>query len=231
MNDIGIIFDWDGVVVDSSQQHEESWEALAAEENLPLFEGHFKKGFGKRNQLIIPSILKWTDDPSEIERLGDRKEVLYRRIVERTGIQPLPGVKAFVESLLENDVPFAVGSSTPRENIEAVMRGAGIENLFTKIVAAADVVNGKPDPEVFLKAAKAIGVDPRRCIVFEDSTSGIEAGVAGGMTVVALATTHSKDYLERSGAAWIKESFCDIGLPELIEALDANSNDRGNERF
>ena len=217
--EIGIIFDWDGVVVDSSAQHEESWERLAAEESLPLFEGHFKRGFGKRNQLIIPEILKWSDDPLEIERLGDRKEVLYREILRETGIQPLPGVRAFVEELRAAEIPFAVGSSTPRENIEAVMDGAGMTGLFEKIVAAADVTRGKPDPEVFLKASACIGLPADRCIVFEDSYSGIEAGIAGGMTVVALATTHKREKLEGRGAALIVESFEELALADLPSLL------------
>ena len=75
---IGAIFDWDGVIIDSSAFHEKSWELLAREEKLDLPEDHFKKGFGRKNQYIIPNILKWTDDTDEVERLGDRKEALYR---------------------------------------------------------------------------------------------------------------------------------------------------------
>ncbi len=214
----GVLFDWDGVVVDSSRQHEESWEALAEEEGLPLFDGHFKLGFGKRNQLIIPEILKWANDPTEIERLGDRKEVLYRAIIARSGIRPLPGVRAFAQALIDNGIPFAVGSSTPRANIEAVMKGAGIENLFGPIVAAGDVERGKPNPEVFLKAAQAIGVDPNRCVVFEDSLSGIEAGLAGGMTVVAVTTTNPRETLQEAGAALVVDSFEALSL-ELLRDL------------
>lgn len=213
--EIGFIFDWDGVVVDSSAQHEASWERLASEQGLPLFEGHFKQGFGKRNQLIIPEILKWTNDPVEIERLGDRKEVLYRQILLETGVEPLPGVRGFVESLRAAQISYAVGSSTPRENIDAVMDGAGMSGLFEKIVAAEDVARGKPDPEVFLKASASVGVPAESCIVFEDSFSGIEAGIAGGMTVVALATTHSRENLEGRGATLIVESFEELSLANL----------------
>jgi HAD superfamily hydrolase (TIGR01509 family) len=219
--EIGFIFDWDGVVVDSSSQHEESWERLAAEEGLPLFEGHFKLGFGKRNQLIIPDILKWSNVPSEIERLGDQKEVHYRDIIRETGIEPLPGVRKFVEFLIREGLPFAVGSSTPRENIEAVMSGAGIEGLFNKIVAAADVSRGKPDPEVFLKAAGLIQVPPNRCVVFEDSVSGVEAGLAGGMTVIGLTTTNNREVMQQCGASLVKDSFEEISLAEVLELVDS----------
>jgi len=216
---VGFIFDWDGVVVDSSAQHEESWERLAKQEGLALFEGHFKLGFGKRNQLIIPEILKWTEDPAEIERLGDRKEVYYREIIRETGIEPLPGVKAFVESLGSRGLPYAVGSSTPRENIEAVLAGAGIERLFETIVAAGDVRKGKPDPEVFLRAAKAINVPPERCIVFEDSFSGVEAGLAGGMFVVGLTTTNDRVRMKQAGASMVKDSFEEMSVEEIVSQM------------
>ncbi len=215
---IGFIFDWDGVVVDSSKQHEESWERLAAQENLPLFDGHFKIGFGKKNEWIIPNSLKWTDELSEIERLGDEKERHYRNIIRETGLDPLPGVRAFVESLRKAELPFAVGSSTPRENIEAVMETAKMEGLFSEIVAAKDVSLGKPNPEVFLKAADAIEVSPERCIVFEDSLSGIEAGLAGGMCVVAITTTNPREILERTGASQVVDSFNEISI-EGMKAL------------
>lgn len=218
--EVGFIFDWDGVVVDSSAQHEESWERLAAQEGLPLFEGHFKLGFGKRNQLIIPEILKWTNDAKEIARLGDQKEIHYREIIRETGIEPLPGVRSFLEMLIREKIPFAVGSSTPRENIVAVMSGAGIEGFFDKIVAAGDVRKGKPDPEVFLKAAELIKMPPERCVVFEDSISGVEAGLAGGMTVVGLTTTNSRELMEGSGAALVGDSFNEISLAEILEIVD-----------
>lgn len=219
--EVGFIFDWDGVVVDSSAQHEESWDRLAAQEGLPLFEGHFKLGFGKRNQLIIPDILKWSNDPSEIERLGKQKEVHYRDIIQETGIEPLPGVLNFVESLIKEGFPFVVGSSTPRENIEAVMSGAGIEGLFHEIVAAADVSRGKPDPEVFLKAAGLIKVPPKRCVVFEDSLSGVEAGLAGGMTVIGLTTTNNRDMMKQCGASLVKGSFEEISFEEILAIVDS----------
>ncbi len=217
--EVGFIFDWDGVVVDSSAQHEESWERLAAQEGLPLFEGHFKLGFGKRNQLIIPEILKWTRDAKEITRLGDQKEIHYREIIRETGIEPLPGVRAFLEMLVREKIPFAVGSSTPRENIIAVMSRAGIEGFFDKIVAAGDVQKGKPDPEVFLKAAERINLPPERCVVFEDSISGVEAGLAGGMTVVGLTTTNSRERMERSGASLVRDSFKEMSLEEILEIV------------
>jgi beta-phosphoglucomutase family hydrolase len=193
---IGAIFDWDGVVIDSSQQHEASWERLAAEEGLKLPLGHFKKSFGMKNEKIIPELLAWTRDPVEIRRLSLRKEALYRDIVVERGISPLPGVKDFIAGLQAAGIPRSVGSSTHRENIETILEVMGFTGRFDAIVTAEDVLHGKPDPEVFLKAAQKIGIPPERCVVFEDAHVGIAAARAAGMKVVAVATTHPASELD-----------------------------------
>jgi HAD superfamily hydrolase (TIGR01509 family) len=187
---LGIIFDWDGVIIDSGKQHEESWEQLAREEGRTLPDGHFKLGFGRKNEAIIRELLQWTADPSELARLSARKEVLYREIVVAKGIVALPGVKIFLERLRAAAVPCCIGSSTSRENIETVISLVGLTGLFGDMVTAADVVQGKPHPEVFLKAGARTGCAPDRCIVFEDALAGIAAARAGGMKVVGVATTN-----------------------------------------
>jgi len=194
--EIGAIFDWDGVIIDSAHQHEQSWESLAAEEGLPLPADHFKRGFGLKNERIFPGILGWTSDPKEIHRMSMRKEALYREFVVKDGVEPLPGVREFLARLVAAGVPCAVGSSTHRENIETIIRIAGLDRIFAAIVTAEDVSHGKPDPEVFLKGAGRIGVPPSQCVVFEDAFAGLEAARAGGMRSVGVATTHTPEMLE-----------------------------------
>ncbi len=191
----GALFDWDGVVIDSSDQHERSWSMLAAEADLPLPADHFKRGFGMKNEKIIPGILRWTDDPGEIHRLSLRKEALYRDIIREEGIQPLPGVAELLELLNGQGVPCSVASSTHRENIEAVFDAIGLRGCFQAVVTSEDVSHGKPDPEVFLESARRIDRDPGACVVFEDAHVGIQAGLAAGSRVVAVATTHPADTL------------------------------------
>ena len=187
---LGVIFDWDGVIIDSSRQHEESWERLAAEERRALPPGHFKAGFGKKNEWIIPELLGWAREPAEIHRLSLRKEALYRDIVVERGLAALPGVKIFLERLRAAGVPCCIGSSTHRENITTILGVLGFAGLFGGMVTAEDVTLGKPHPDVFLKAAAKIAREPARCVVFEDAFAGIEAARAGGMKVVGVATTH-----------------------------------------
>ena len=197
----GAIFDWDGVIIDSSRQHEESWERLARETGKPLPEGHFKAGFGRKNEFIIPRILGWEEDPQQVRRLSLRKEELYREIVLEKGLEPLPGVRTWLERLAAAGVPCAIGSSTHRKNIEVSLDVLGLRDFFREIVSAEDVSHGKPDPEVFLKAGAKIGTAPEKCVVFEDAHVGIEAAQRAGMRVIAVATTNPLSELGKADLA------------------------------
>lgn len=195
MAGFGVIFDWDGVVIDSSRAHERAWELLAAEVRRPLPAGHFKAGFGRKNEHIIPHILGWEFPADEVVACGRRKEELYRAVLAQEGIQPLPGAATLLGGLQAAGVPCAVGSSTERRNIDTIMALIGFGGYFQAIVSADDVTRGKPDPQVFQFAAAAIGVPPGRCVVFEDSLAGLEAARAGGMKSVGVATTHPPENL------------------------------------
>jgi HAD superfamily hydrolase (TIGR01509 family) len=187
----GAIFDWDGVVIDSSRCHEKSWEHLAQEEGRILPADHFEKGFGRKNEIIIPEILGWTTDAAEIARLSLRKEALYRELVRDQEMDAMTGVRTWLERLEAAGVPCAVGTSTHRANIELSMAKVRLGSFFQGVITSEDVQHGKPNPEVFLKAAALIARRPERCVVFEDSFAGLRAAWNGGMKCVAVATTHS----------------------------------------
>lgn len=197
----GILFDWDGVVIDSSAQHERSWELLAEEIGKPLPDGHFKAGFGKKNQVIIPDILGWAEGPAEISALADRKEELYRSLVKESGVLVLPGASELLEALQSEGIPAAVASSTPRANLDAIFAATNLDRFFQAIVCGDDVTNGKPAPDVFLLAANKLGLAPTDCLVIEDAHAGIEAALAAGMRVLAVATTNPLQDLHRATAA------------------------------
>lgn len=218
-SELGFVFDWDGVVIDSHAQHEESWRLLFKELDRPMPEGFFKKTFGMRNQQIIPEWFDFVkaDDLGEIARLGDRKEDLYREILRRDGIEPLPGVVALLKELKSLGIPRVVGSSTPRKNVEVVSEIAGLAGLFDDAVTAEDVTAGKPDPQVFLKAAGKIGREPAKCVVIEDAHVGIEAGKRAGMKVLAVATTHPAETLHGADAVFANLDGAAVG--KILEAV------------
>ncbi|MEI6277878.1 MAG: HAD family phosphatase [Verrucomicrobiae bacterium] len=197
----GVIFDWDGVVIDSSAQHERSWEMLAEEIGKRIPDGHFQAGFGKKNQEIIPHLLCWSNDPIEIARLGDRKEEFYRGLVRDQGVRVLPGARELLTALRESGIPRSLGSSTPRSNLDTLFAATGLGEFFDAVVCGDDVKNGKPAPDVFLLAARKLGLAPADCIVIEDAHVGIAAAHAAGMKVLAVATTHPLDQLADADAA------------------------------
>ena len=195
---VGAIFDWDGVLIDSSAHHEAAWERLAKERGLPLPEGHFKRGFGMKNEVVIPKVLQWGDQPELVQELSLRKEALYREIILERGISTLPGAREWLDQLHENGIPCVIGSSTHRLNIEVSLQVLGLKDFFASIVSAEDVSHGKPDPEVFLVAASRIDRPPSQCVVFEDALVGIEAAHRGGMKVVAVASTNPFEALKNA---------------------------------
>ena len=210
-----VIFDWDGVVLDSSAHHERSWEILASRRGLPLPPDHFKRGFGKKNNLIIPD-LGWAVAPLEITELAEEKEEIYRALVREKGIRPLPGVRELLAALRARDIPCAIGSSTERANLDLLLDLMDLRDFFRVIVSGEEVVHGKPDPSIFLLAAERLGFAPAECVVIEDALVGIEAARQAGMPVVAVATTNPLDAL---GAAHAAVSGMAEITPELLASL------------
>lgn len=214
----GVIFDWDGVVINSALLHEKSWEVLAEELALKLPPNHFKLGFGKRNEIIIPEILKWTKDPDECQKWGNRKEEIYRELAEIEGIPILDGIKSFLISLQNASIPCVIGASTEKANLELAFKQLKIGSFFSGAVCSEDVSKGKPDPEVFIKAAKFINQTPQTCVVIEDSTHGIEAAKRGRMKAVGLTTSRSKKELYQRGADLVLSNPGDLNI-SLLEIL------------
>lgn len=213
MRNWSAIFDWDGVIIDSSRAHELAWELLAKEEGRVCPPGFFPKSFGMKNEKVIPELLGWTTDPAEINRLSLKKEAKYREIIAREGIELLPGVEQWLKMLRKESIKTSIGSSTIRLNIECVLERLRIGKYFDIIVAGEDVNRGKPEPDVFLLAAERLGVSPKNCVVFEDAHVGIEAGLRAGMKVVALATTHPPETLKN--AHLVVNTFNELTLEDI----------------
>ncbi len=210
------IFDFDGIVIDSHDAHEQSWRLLADELGTTFTREQFKATFGQRNQSILPW-LGWADaaDTSRVQQLGDRKELLYREILRREGIAPLPGVPALLSDLQAAGIPCAIGTSTPRANVDCVLELTGLGPFFQTVVAAEDVSRGKPDPEVFLACAARLGATAADAVVFEDAHAGLRAAKNGGMKAVGVTTTHPADSLATENPDLIVDSLAEIDLPRL----------------
>jgi beta-phosphoglucomutase len=194
---LAAIFDMDGVLADTAQAHFESWQVMARRMGTEVTWADFEHTFGRPNHQIIPELLHRDVSPDELREIDRVKEAEFRRIVSDT-LEPLPGVCELIAALEGAGFALAVGSSGPRENIDAILSALDLADCFGAIVSGWDVEQGKPHPEVFLKAAAGVGVDPSGCCVFEDVPAGIRAAKAAGMKCIAVTTTHPAESLHEA---------------------------------
>lgn len=190
-----VIFDLDGVLIDSRDAHYESWCRLARKLGTQVSREMFARTFGRQNRDIIPMMFEGQSGARRIEELSELKESYYREIVADS-VRPIPGAADLVRSCHADGLKCAVGSSGHPLNIRSALQSLGIHDLMNAIVSGKDVSAGKPDPQVFLVAAKNVGVEPDRCAVIEDAPAGVEAALAAGMVAVAITTEHPRSRLD-----------------------------------
>ena len=186
-----VIFDMDGVLVDSFAAHLGAWKSMALAEGLTFETERFAELFGRASREMISHLWgqkRFTD--AQIVALDEKREAFYRNSII-INFPAMPGAQELITSLSRDGFSLALGSSGPPENAELVLGKLGIRHLFGAVVTGKDVSKGKPDPEVFLNAAARLGVQPEHCAVIEDAPAGIAAANAGGMFSIGLASLDS----------------------------------------
>ncbi len=183
-----LIFDMDGVIVDSNPTHREAWELFNRRYGMETTEAMHQRMYGKHNADIVRDYFGADLPPEEVVARGAAKEEVYRELAGARLEQMLvPGIRNFLVEY--QNLPKGVGSNAEPANVEFILDRAGLWRYFQAVVDGHQVRNPKPHPEVFLKVADMLGVDPAHCIVFEDSPTGVQAGLAAGMKVIGLGTT------------------------------------------
>ncbi len=218
MNNYGVIFDMDGVLVDSYQAHFESWREMLREHGLELTEPDFAATFGRTSREIIQHFFGGAVSDDDIARWDAAKEAAYRRIIA-ADFPEMDGASALIRALHEAGFRLAIGSSGPPENVETVVGNLPGGGLFDVTVTGRDVAHGKPHPEVFLLAAERLGLAPERCAVIEDALPGVEAGLRAGANVIALTGTAPREALEEQ-AHWVVDSLRELS-PDAIRRVIA----------
>ena len=188
MEAYGVIFDMDGVLVDSYGPHYESWRITSERRGYALPEPVFRAIFGQINVAIIPAITGRTYSPAEAGAWGEEKEEVYREILSRR-FPAMPGAGELLDALHADGARLAIGSSGPPENVAIVFDRLPAARRIRAVVTGRDVRTGKPDPEVFLIAAGKLGLPPSACAVVEDSLAGLEAARRAGAAAIALVGT------------------------------------------
>lgn len=213
------LFDMDGTLVDNTLAHMRAFEIFCARYGVTGWKEKLSQAFGMGNDDIMRLIM-----PAELIRerslasLAEEKEAIYREIYAPE-IRPVKGLVPLLESLRAAGVRCAVGSSGCRANVDFVLEKCRIGEFFDVRISGDRVTRCKPDPEIYLTAAAALGVAPADCVVFEDAKAGIESARRAGVgRVVALATTLPREVLEReTDADVIGETFADLpGLDRLL---------------
>jgi len=209
----GVIFDMDGVLVDSGAHHRAAWRALLDElAATPAVPDYWRLTIGRPAEEAVGRLLGRALGSAEARRLARRKHHHYLRLACEAP-PPIPGAPAFVTALGEHGIPCGVATSASRFDAERLLSGIGLRSRFVVLITAEDVWLGKPEPEVYLRAADGLGVDPPRCLVFEDALVGIEAARRAGMRVIGLNTAHTDAELLATGAERVIPNFEGLRWP------------------
>ena len=215
MQSQAVIFDVDGVLVDSYQAHMRSWQQMLAEHQIELTEDQFRTTFGRTSADILRELCgnKFT----ETERLAmdDRKEALYRDLI-RAAFPAVDGARELIDDLTAAGIALAVGSSGPPENIKLTLDCLGRAEKFSACITRGDVTWGKPNPQVFQLAGDRLGLPPARCCVVEDAPAGVEAANRAGMASIGLTGTVTPG--ELAHADLVVEALGQLS-PEVITGL------------
>jgi beta-phosphoglucomutase len=205
-----LIFDMDGVLIDSNPAHREAWDVYNRQQGVETTPAMHQIIYGQRNDQIIRTFLGQHLSDAEVFAHGAAKEALYREMVRPCINQLLvPGIRRFLDSA--TGLGLAVATNAERENLDFVLREAGLGSFFRVAIDGHQVMRPKPDPEIYLRAALLLGFEPRACVVFEDSRAGVESALAAGMRVIGVSTTHDvlpgvslmiRDFEDPALSAW-----------------------------
>ena len=211
----GVIFDMDGTLIDNLGYHLQAFREMYRRYGIPpLDDDEFLRySNGRTNDDVIRYVFG-NDIPQErVDELGSEKEAIYRDLY-RPHLQLSKGLPPILDDLRRRGVPMAVGSSALDENIDFVLDGLRIRHYFRAVVNATQIKCGKPHPEVFLKCAAALGALPQDCVVCEDAVAGVEAGLAAGAKVIAIASIMPRSALSR--AHMVIDSFQEITAETML---------------
>ncbi len=207
-----VLWDMDGVLVDTSSFHLEAWRELFEGEGKEISEDEFRRTFGLRND--TPNGFLGNLPPQKVAELSRRKEEIFRAKIGGR-IVPMPGVSALLEKLRRAEKKMAVVSSAPRKNVETILRSLKIDDSFDVIIAEEDASRGKPDPQGYLLAAQRLGAKPSECVVVEDAPGGVEAAKRAGMRCLGLAAERAPETLAK--ADLVVRSLADEAVLRFLE--------------
>ena len=222
-NQYGVIWDMDGVLIDTGRFHYIAWKAVLGRRGIPFSEEDFRNLFGRNNQSTLEILLGRPPSTEELETISREKEGVFQKEI-RGKVELMPGVRALLQAFHDHGWRQAIGSSAPQDNIDQLIEGLNIRNFFQVIYSGSNLPS-KPEPEIFLSSAHALKIDPANCLVIEDSLPGIEAAHRSGMCCLAVATTHPLAQLSSADIAVNK--LDEIKPSDLYNLVEQGGNHHG----
>lgn len=220
MKELAVIFDMDGVIAHTNPYHAKAFEAFFDRYEIPYTDVEFEKHmYGKHNSYIMTHFFNRPIFGEELITLENEKEGLFREIYQSEA-KPIPYLPEFLNNLKENRVKLGVATSAPRANMDLILDSLEIRDFFQSTLGSENVELHKPHPEVYLKSASNLGIDPQYCFVFEDSFSGVTAGKNAEMNVIGVLSSHKKEDLPKC-LAYI-DNYQDMNTSILKELFRKN---------
>lgn len=217
----GLIFDMDGVVIDSNPFHKIAWRDFLVSRGVPFDDNLFDNVLSGRTGPTSLRMLFGDDLPEEVmEEYLAEVDQGYQTILRNTVQVPsIAGVHAFIAEVSKAGHRLALATSAPPLNIEMGLEKLGLEGVFDVIVGKVDVEHGKPHPEVYLTSVEKLGLPAGRCLVFEDSRAGIQSALQAGLPVIGVASSHSGDELLEEGASLVIDDFTGLKLDMVLDLI------------
>ncbi len=193
--DFAVIFDMDGVIVDSNPHHEIALRRFCKKHGHELSDDELRNQiFGRTNRDWMNRVFGPNLSEDRFRQLEEEKETMFRDIISGD-MKPVNGLTGFLQLLRKDRIILAVATSAPPANVQFTLQKTGTESFFSEVIDGSMIERSKPDPEIYLKTSARIQYPPERCIVFEDSISGIKSAWTAGCRVIGITTTHPHDEL------------------------------------
>lgn len=212
----GVIFDMDGTLIESTQADYLAWQKTFADFGRALSFADYQPLLGIKSADVIKRVLGVVDE-DEVKECLATKLKYFREIVSVTPIQPVPGAEKLLQQVKEMPVKMALATSSRSEKMKLVMTSLNFINYFDELVTGEEVVRSKPAPDIFILAAKKLGLDVSECVVIEDAVNGVKAAKAANMKCIAITTTHKEADLFEADA--VIDSFDEIDFTALLMQL------------
>jgi beta-phosphoglucomutase family hydrolase len=210
----GVLWDMDGVLVDTGEFHYQSWSNTLLLHDIPFSRELFQETFGMNNRGVLKKLLGHEPDQAFQNTISSQKEKIFRESIQGK-VRPLPGVVETLSFLKSKGIRQAIASSAPQENIDLLVDALNLRDSFDALVSGATLL-GKPAPDIFLASAKALGIPPHNCLVIEDAVPGVEAAKQAGMLCLAVTNTNPAEKLHQ--ADYIVDSLLQVE-PGFLEKL------------